>query len=206
MFVRANLSRERGDLAICHKVEMVDRKLRACCCTADHAQRFTIGIADNQSVNLRGRRQRAADKICQRRLAEPKAAGADRRRDEIALIDCSVKVPPQRSLLGGKPARDKAGGVFLHDAAVDDPVDGLYRADRQQDKSADAHQKRRQQPEGEPIRIQAISAASVANTMMMQTGEKIHTNTRAAASHFRSWINAKAVDVGWRKAMSVFSL
>jgi len=42
--------------------------------------------------------------------------------------------------------------------------------------------------------------------MVMQTGEEIHPNTHAAASHFCSWINAKAADVGWRKAMSVFSL
>ena len=96
-------------------------------------------------------------------LAKLKAAAADSRRDEIALIDCSVKVFTQRSLLGGKPARDEAGRVFPHDAAVDDPIDDQNRTDRKQDENADAHDERRQQPEGEPIGIQMnLAAAAVA--------------------------------------------
>src|SRR5262249_50039646 len=201
---RANLICESGDLAIRRKGEMVDRKFCACSSTADHAQRFTIGVADDQSVDLRGCRHRAADKICQPRLAEPKATGADCCGYEIALVDRGVEVPPQRSLFGGKPARNKAGGVFLHDAAVDDVVDGLHRPDRKQDESADAQQKRRQQPEGEPIPIQAISPLLLRTLWVIHTGEQIHTNRRPAASHFCSPTSSKAVDCWLRKVMSGF--
>ena len=160
--MRANLIRDRGELGIGRKVEMIDRKLRACRSTADHAQRLAITIAYNQSVNLRGRRQRSTDKVCQRRLAKLKAAASDGGRDEITFIDCSIKVPPQRSLLGGKPARDQAGRVFPHDATVGDPIDDQDRTDRKQHENTDAHDERRQQPESVPFLIQMISAAQVA--------------------------------------------
>ena len=101
-------------------------------------------------------RKSSANKICERRLGKLIATAADRGRDEISLIDCSVKMFPQRSFLGGKHARDKAGGEFLHDAAVGDPVNDQNRADRKQHKNTDAEHERRHQFEGRTILIQML--------------------------------------------------
>ena len=105
-------------------------------------------------------RKGSANKVCERRLGKLIATAADCARDKISLIDCSVKMFPQRSLLGGKHARDKAGGVFLHDAAVGDPVNDQNRADRKQHKNADAQHERRHQPEGGPVLIQMLGRYS----------------------------------------------
>ena len=50
------------------------------------------------------------------RVEEFIATVADCIRNESGLIDCRIKVPPQRHLLYGKPSRDEAGGELLHDA------------------------------------------------------------------------------------------
>jgi hypothetical protein len=137
--------------------------------------RFAIRVAHDQAVNLGGRRQGPAKKVRQCWLAKLKAAAADGRRDEIALIDCSVKVFTQRSLLGGKPARDKTRGVFPHYVTVGDPIDDQNRPNRKQDEDTDAHDERRQQPEGGLILRQMILAAMLSlDAMVAQLGYEFH--------------------------------
>ena len=138
VFAGANLIGERGELAVPGYIEIVDRKLCGLLHRGARCNAFPSAVAHDHSVNLRGRRKSSAKKVRQRRLAKPKAAAADRGRDEIALIDRSVKMFAQRSFLGGKHARDKAGGVFPHDAAVGDPIDDQNRTDRKQDENTDA--------------------------------------------------------------------
>jgi hypothetical protein len=94
---------------------------------------------------------------------------------EIALIDCSVKVFTQRSLLGGKPARDKTRGVFPHYVTVGDPIDDQNRPNRKQDEDTDAHDERRQQPECGLILRQMILAAMLSlDAMVAQLGYEFH--------------------------------
>src|SRR5262249_55839668 len=144
VLVRADLIGKRGELRIRSNVEIFNRKIGGGR-TTEQMQRLPVRVADDQSVDLGGGRQRSTEKVGQRRLAEAKAAAANLGGDKVALIDCSIEVFAQRPLLGGELVRDKAGNVLAHNVAVGGPIDDQDRTDRDQDENADAHDERRQQ-------------------------------------------------------------
>ena len=106
----------------------------------------------------------------------------------------------QRSLLGGKPARDKTRGVFPHYVTVGDPIDDQNRPNRKQDEDTDAHNERRQQPEGGLILIQMILAAMLLlNAVVAQLGYEFHYGNQ------RSRLQNRAVDAVLFSIWSRFS-
>ena len=55
---------------------------------------MAIGVANDEAIDLRRRRDRAADEISEREVGELIPAVPDRRSNEICLIDRGVEMMP----------------------------------------------------------------------------------------------------------------
>ncbi len=151
---------ERGELAVPGHVKTVEPKPRSGF-PARGAQRISLRIAQHDRLGLRCRRERSTDEIRERRIGKAIATAADGVGDEVRLMDCCVKMPPQRHLLRGKYARDQAAGEFLHDAASNEPILGQNRANGHEHQQADAQHERRDQGKGTAVSIQMLFGRDV---------------------------------------------